>query len=51
MVCYANGTIEIESVTGTAGREGFTPWKLNENEKNSFFVITEKPSELDRYFF
>ena len=39
MVFYANGTF---------GDDGTTSWKINRDEKNSYFIISDKPSELDR---
>jgi len=38
MVFYANGTF---------GSDGITTWKANRDEKNSYFIISDKPSELD----
>jgi hypothetical protein len=39
MVFYANGTV---------GSDGTTSWKVNKDEKNSYFIISDKPSELDK---
>lgn len=36
MVFYPNGTV---------GRDGKTSWKVNENENNSYFIISEVPPE------
>lgn len=39
MVFYANGTF---------GDDGTTSWRINRDEKNAYFIISDKPSELDR---
>jgi hypothetical protein len=39
MVFYANGTF---------GNDGTTSWRANRDEKNAYFIISDKPSELDR---
>ena len=39
MVFFANGTF---------GDDGTTSWKVNRDEKNAYFIISDKPSELDR---
>ncbi len=39
MVFYANGTF---------GSDGFTSWRVNRDEKYSYFIITDQPSELDK---
>jgi hypothetical protein len=39
MVFYANGTF---------GNDGTTSWRENRDEKNAYFIISDKPSELDR---
>jgi hypothetical protein len=36
MIFYANGTV---------GGDGKTSWKANENENNSYFILSEVPSE------
>jgi hypothetical protein len=38
MIFYANGTF---------GSDGITTWRGNSDEKNSYFLISDKPSELD----
>ena len=38
-VFYANGTF---------GDDETTSWKVNKDEKNAYFIISDKPSELDR---
>ncbi|OPX64522.1 MULTISPECIES: hypothetical protein [unclassified Methanoregula] len=39
MVFYGNGTV---------GSDGFTTWRANRDEKNSYFVIRDEPSTVDR---
>ena len=39
MVFFANGTF---------GNDGTTSWRANRDEKNAYFIISDKPSELDR---
>jgi hypothetical protein len=39
MVFYANGTF---------GSDGITTWRANRDEKNSYFITSDKPSELDK---
>ena len=39
MIFYANGTF---------GGDGTTSWRINKDEKNAYFIISDKPSELDR---
>jgi hypothetical protein len=39
MAFYANGTF---------GDDGTTSWRVNKDEKNAYFIISDKPSEIDR---
>jgi hypothetical protein len=39
MVFYANGSV---------GSDGITFWRVNKDEKNSYFVMTDQPSPLDK---
>jgi ABC-type oligopeptide transport system substrate-binding subunit len=39
LIFYANGTV---------GSDGTTSWKVNKDEKNSYFITSDKPSELDK---
>lgn len=39
MVFYANGTF---------GDDGTTTWRVNKEEKNAYFIISDKPSKPDR---
>jgi hypothetical protein len=44
---YANGTATVKTISGTGGSEGFSTWKANPDEKNSYFIVSDRPSELD----
>jgi len=43
---WDNGMVFYEN--GTVGNDGLTTWRANRNEKNSYFVIRDEPSPVDR---